>query len=250
MSENPTTPLRSDTSILSAGYWKLAAKNLKDVRILVFAAFIIALRVAVKFFKIPLAAGLSISLDGYVNSIGSLVYGPIVALLVGAVSDTLGCILIPSGEYFLPFILTEMGSAFIFALFFWRQKLSVPRILCAKFTVNLICNIIMTSLFQKWMYYVFYGIEKAEAYAIINGTRIVKNLIMFPLEAMLIAIVFGAVIPLLRSQRLLQAAEEDLKPKKQHYILILALTLLSVALVLFYIFFLKDFVKEHNFKFF
>ncbi len=250
MYQNADTPLRPDTSVLSAGYWKLAAKNFTNLNMIAFAAFIVALRVAVKFLKVPLAAGLSISLDGYINSIGSLVYGPLVALLVGAVSDTLGCILIPSGEYFLPFILTEMGSAFIFALFFWRQKLSVPRILCAKFTVNLICNIIMTSLFNKWMYYVFYGIEKAEAYNIINGTRIVKNLVMFPLEAMLIAIVFSAVIPLLRSQHFLQGPAADLKPKKQHYILIAVLTLLSIALVLFYIFFLKDFVKEHNFKFF
>lgn len=238
----------SENNILSAGYWKAAAKNLGDSRMLAVAALIIALRVAVKFLKIPLAAGLSFSFDCYVNALGSLVYGPLNALLVGAVSDTLGCILAPNGPYFLPFVFVEMGSSFLFALFFWRQKLSVPRVLLAKFTVNFVCNIVLTSLFMKWSYYLFYGVEKAEAYAVINGVRIVKNLVLFPLEAMLIVLLFHALTPPLRSLHLLSGEPICFRPR--HYLLIALLLVLSIGLVLFYIFFLKDFVSAHNFKFF
>ena len=107
--------------VTRSGYWRDAARVCTDTRMLVFAALIVALRVVVKFFKIPLAAGLDLTFDCYVNSVGAVVYGPVMALAVGAVSDTLGCILAPNGAYFLPFILVEMSSGFIFALFLWRR---------------------------------------------------------------------------------------------------------------------------------
>lgn len=240
-----------NTSIFSKKYWQDAAGNFGSTHMLVFAALIVALRVAVKMLKIPLAAGLSFSWDAYVNAIGSLVYGPLMGLAVGAVSDTLGVLLFPSNSpYFFPFILTEMASSFIFALFFWKQKLTVPRVVLSKFTVNFVCNIVLTSVLMKWNYYVHYGLEDANAYAIINGTRIVKNLVMFPLEAILIVLIFRALIPPLQTARLLDRRDTPLTLTRRHYVLVAILLTLSVALVLFYIFFLKDFVKAHNFKFF
>ncbi len=249
MSKNQVSPLAGNPPILSGAYWREAARVFKDVRMLVFAALMVALRVTVKMIDIPLAAGLNITLDCYINSLGSLVYGPLMGLLAGAVSDTIGCMVAPSGAYFLPFMFVEMSSSFIFALFFWRRNLSVSRVLAAKFTVNFICNIILTSLFMKWNYYFYYGIEKAEAYSVINGVRIVKNLIMFPLEAMLITLLIGALAPALRSMRLL-TTENDLQLRRRHYWTIAGLTVLSVALILLYVFFLKDFVSAHNIKLF
>lgn len=236
-------------NILSVAYWREAVSNFSKPQMLVLAAIVVALRIAVKFFKIPIAPGLSISADAYVNAVGSLIYGPAVGLAVGSLSDTLGYIVNPSGPYFFPFIFTEMGSSFIYGLFFWKRNPSISRILVAKFTVNMICNVIMTSVFNKWMYLVFYGIDKAEAYNIINLTRIAKNLVLFPLESVLIAIVMGALLPSLSRMHLLSEIP-DLKLKKRHYVAIIALTLFAVGLVLLYVFFLKDFVKSLNINFF
>lgn len=237
------------SSIYSKNYWYESAKVFKDTKMLVFGALIVALRVAVKLLKIPLMAGLSLTFDAYVNSLGSMVYGPLMGLLVGAVSDTLGCVIAPTGPYFLPFVLVEMSSSFIFALFFWKRDLTVFRVLSAKFTVNFICNIMLTSLFMKWSYYVFYGVEKAEGYALINATRIVKNLVMFPFESVIIIIVLGAISKMLYDMKLIPR-RHDLTFKKKHYIVIALLFVLSVSLILFYIFFLKDFISAHNIKLF
>lgn len=242
MSSSATVP-----SIRSAAYWKEAAAAFRNTHMLVFAALIVALRVAVKFFRIPLAAGLFLSFDCYINALGSLVYGPLLGLIVGAISDTLGCILAPSGPYFFPFVLVEMSSSFLFGLFFWRRQLSLSRILAAKFTVNTVCNIVLTSLFVKWSYRVFYGVEKAQGYALINGARIVKSLVLFPVEAVLIALVFRATIPVLRAQKLLRG-ESPLSPRRRDYWLTAAFFLLSVGLVLVYVFFLKDFIAAHNIR--
>lgn len=230
------------------GYWALALKNVRDPKMLAFASLIIALRVAVKAFRIPLAAGLSLNFDCYINALGSVVYGPLAALLVGAASDTLGCMLFPSGPYFPPFALVEMSSGFIFGCMLWRRRLTVNRVLAAKFLVNLVCNIVLTSLFMKWNYYVMYGLEKAEAYTIINLVRIGKNLVLFPLEAMLITLVLQAAAPILARMHLPQVDAGLLKLEKKHYILLAALLAASAALVLLYINGGAEFIKSHNFK--
>lgn len=238
----------SQPPIFSKSYWRLAAKNFSDTHTIAFAALIIAMRVVVKFFKIPLAAGLFLTFDCYVNSLGSLCYGPLVGLAVGAISDTLGCIIHPSGDYFLPFILTEMTSSFIFALFLWKRSLTPGRVLLCKFTVNFVCNIVLTSVLMKWYYYALYGLEDAQAYSIINLTRIAKNLILFPLEAVLITLLLGAMINPLKSLRLLPADHQKLEIRKRDMVLVAILMLISVGLVLLYVFVLKDFIAAHNIK--
>ena len=109
--------------VFSKKYWQDASNQLGDVRMLTMAALIVALRVVVKLFKIPLAAGLSISFDAYVNSLGSLIYGPVVALLVGAISDVIGCLITGTmSEYFLPFILVECPVHLFLRFSFGREK--------------------------------------------------------------------------------------------------------------------------------
>ena len=230
---------------LGRNYWRAAAGELKNTKSIVFASFIVVLRIVVKAFKIPMAAGLSLTFDCYVNSLGSLIYGPIVGLCVGAVSDTLGYLVFPSGIYFFPFIFVEMLSSFIFGLFFWKRQIYVLRVLIAKFVVNLVCNIILTSLFMKWMYVVF-GDPKAATYSIINLVRIVKNLVLFPVESILIVLILGAFIPALKSMKLISASQGALILEKKHIFIVIITAILSVALILFYIFYLKDYISAHN----
>lgn len=227
-------------SVFSKKYWKEAARQFTDVRMITVAALIVALRVAVKLFKITIAQGLSISLDGYVNSIGSVVYGPLVGLLVGAVSDLLGLIVTGQmGEYFPPFTLVEMASSFIFGLFFWKRKIGITRSLVAKFFVNLVCNVVMTSIFMKWMKYVYFGSAAAEAYKLINGVRIAKNLIMFPLEATIIVVVLSAAIPMLTRMKLVDRdyCFVDKPSNKRLAVEVAIFTFISVAIVALYLVF-------------
>ena len=249
---------RSAPELLPAGtgygkqYWLDAAAQFKDVKILVFAALFIALRVLVKMpiFKIQVLPGLNFTLDCYVNAIGAMVCGPVVSFLSGAISDTLGCILFPmAGQpYFPPFMLVEMLSSFIFGLFLWRRKITVSRVLLSKLTVNVVCNLIVNPAIIKWQYYAM-GAEGTVA-AFINGVRIGKNLLLFPFEAAFIVLFISALFPLLR--RVGVVPKDQAKPefRIKHWLLVAIVTLASFALVLFYWLFLKDFIAAHNFKFF
>ncbi len=231
--------------ILSLAYWREAAGNLKSTRMLALAAMVVALRAICKMLEIPLAPGLNINVAAFFNSVGAMVYGPVVGIVGAIVSDPLGYLLHPDGPYFLPYMLVDMSSSLLFGLFFWRRPLTVGRTLGAKFSINLVSNIILTSLITKWYVAVF---QLDMVYNLVNMTRIVKNLALFPIEAILIAVVLGAVSPALYRLRLLPE-KPDMQLRPRHYVVIAALTLLAVGLVLFYVFFLKDFVKAHNIKF-
>ncbi len=237
----------SNKALFPRGYWKEAMAQLRSTKMLVCAALIVALRVAVKLIlRFEPVAGLTFSFDCYVNSVGSMIYGPVMGLLVGAVSDTVGYIIKPSGTYFFPYIFVEMSSSFLFALFFWRRKITVGSTLLSKFTVNFVSNIILTSLITKWSY-IFFGLEKS--YPLVNAVRIVKNLVLFPFEAILIVLVLRAMLPALRRLQILPRDQDNIELKKKHIPIIILLLLFSIGLILFYIFFLKDFISEHNFKF-
>ena len=236
----------------SKHYWLDAAAQLKDIRMLVFAALIIALRVAVKnpFCKISLMPGLHLTMDCYINALGAMVFGPVVGFLSGAVSDTLGCILFPSPEpYFFPYILVEMLSSFIFGVFLWRRKISVGRVLLSKFTVNVVCNLIVNPAITK-IYYLWLGDSTQVTYAFVTAVRIGKNLVLFPLESALIVLFIAALFPLLRRVGIVPKDQAAPTMKGKHWLLLAIVTLASVALVLFYWLYLKEFIADHNFKWF
>lgn len=233
-------------------YWKDAAAQLGNVKILVFAALIIALRVVVKnpFCKISLMPGLHLTMDCYVNALGAMIFGPVVGFLSGAVSDTLGCILFPSPEpYFFPYILVEMLSSFIFGVFLWRRKLSVNRVLLSKFAVNVVCNLLVNPAITK-LYYVWLGDSTQTAYAFVTAVRVGKNLVLFPLEAALIVLFVSALFPLLRRVGVVPRDQAAPVLKWKHWVMLGVLTVIAVGLIVFYAVFLKDFLSEHNIKLF
>ena len=115
-------------SIFSKEYWVCAVGELKKPRMLVFAAVLVALRVALQAFSIPIIPGqLYINFGFLVNALGSMVYGPVVAVISGAVSDTVGTILFPKGTYFFPYIFQEIAGSLIFALFLYKFANSVEK---------------------------------------------------------------------------------------------------------------------------
>lgn len=203
----------------SRAYWQTAARELRSTRVLAFAALVIALRVAVKALRVPIMENLYITIGFLPNALGSLVYGPVVALLTGAVSDTLGALLFPAGPYFPPFMLVEMLGSFLFALFLYRAPLTVTRIALSKFSVNLLCNLLLTPLFLAWM--------NGRALVLASLPRIAKNVLLLPLEILLLTLFLGAMQPILRRMGYLKNGQTALRPATRHYVLLVVLFILT-----------------------
>ena len=93
-----------------AGYWRDALAELKDTKMLVFAAMIVVMRVALKtIIRIPLGPSLDITPAFMANALGAMVYGPFVGAIGAIVSDVLG-VMLRGDTYFLPYVLTEISG--------------------------------------------------------------------------------------------------------------------------------------------
>ncbi len=207
----------------SRAYWRAACAEVKSTRMLVLTALLIAVRVALKSLSIPVGESLYITVGFFVNAVGSMVYGPILGFLSGIVCDLLGCLLFPKGAFFFPFTLIEGLGSLFYALFFYRATLSPVRIFTAKLTVNVVLNIVLTPLALSWMY--------GKSILVYLIPRIAKNLLIFPLEAVLLMLFMGIMIPVLRRLNLPVGEQPVLKLTKRHVIVLALMFLAAVAAV-------------------
>ena len=203
----------------SKAYWRQAAAELTHTRTLVFAALMIALRVALKGLAIPLAPDLKINVAFFINALGAMVFGPVVAILAACVSDTLGCLLFPSGPYFFPFILTEVAGSLIFALFLYRTKITPTRVILSRFCICFFVNIVLNTPIM-WLYY---KLILGKSYVLFQLPRIVKNLFFFPIESVLLTLFLGAMVPVAYRLGLVYDMGQSIKFHKRQIILLAAL---------------------------
>ena len=210
-------------------FWRCAAGEFKNWRMLVFAAVIIAMRIAVKAVKIVIIPGaLNFGFDFIVNSAGSMIY---VGLLVGAVSDTIGAVLFPTGAYFFPFIFVEMLSSFIFGLFLYRAKLSSWRVIASRFAVVVVCNFIVNPLVMT----LYNSVTGADPYKFITIARVIKNAAMFPLESVVLVIWLGAISMALYKMHLLPEKPPMLKVSAANIVALVCAAVISALAIFGYV---------------
>ena len=214
-------------------YWRLAVREFSSLRMLILAGILTALRIAIKSLRVPVGPDLNITFGFLVNAVGSMIYGPVVAIAASAVSDTAGAILFPTGTYFFPFIFEEIAGGLIFALFFYRARISTTRVLMGRFSVTVVCNLLLNPLFLMWYYALYLG----KAYRFMTWPRLAKNIALFPVQTVLLVLLFRLLLPITTRMRFTYADANDLEIKKKDIIGIILLTVAAAAvIVLYYVF--------------
>ena len=208
----------------SLDYWRDAAAELKDTKMLVITALMVALRIALKPAAIPLGPSLNIQTATLATALGAMIFGPVMAIPAAMISDTIGFMIWPTGDYFLPFMLTEIASTMIYALFLYRAKVSPVRVMLARFGICMFVNVVLQQMIYAW-YYVYIGNPeeaKESIMGILTVTRIFKNLALFPVEAVVMTVFLRVLMPVARRAKLIYCPEADMKfNKKQIIVLIL-----------------------------
>lgn len=111
--------------------------------------------------------------------LSAIILGPWLTMLISGFADLIGALLFPFGAYFVGYTVSAILSGLIYGLFLYRKK----KISNKKFIFNLIistllvliiCNGILNTL---WIY-----ITTKEAVFVIMPTRIIKQLIMLPIQ--------------------------------------------------------------------
>ena len=127
---------------------------------------------------------------------------PVLGLLFAFAEDILSFFLTGGGGYpFFPgYTLTTMLGVLTYALFFYRAPLRIWRVFCAKLLTNL-QNVILGAL---WMAILnSSGAFSLQTWYASASLSAVKNLVMLPVQTVLLVLLFTALQPALRRAGLL-----------------------------------------------
>ena len=215
----------------TAAYWRDAAAEMKDTKMLVITALMIALRVALKPLAIPLGPQLNIQTAMLATALGAMIFGPVVAIPAAIISDTVGFMIYPTGDYFLPFVLTEIASTMFYAIFLYRSKVTPTRVMLARFGICFFVNVVLQQFIYAWWYVYIGNPEQAKEsiLGIMTTARIFKNLAMFPIESVVLTLCLRFLLPVCKRAKLIHCGETDMKFDKKQVVTLLCLVIIGSA---------------------
>ncbi len=183
-------------------YWILSSLELKKIKNMVIMAILLAFMMIAKAIPLPSGFGnLGISLGYLFFAIGGMTIGPIGALIMGFISDTLGFMLFPDGNFFFGYTLNAMLAGFTYGLCFYRTKVTFSKVLFARIIVNLFVNVLLGSIWYAML--MGMNIEGFKTYLLV--TSLPKNLVYLLPQTIALFIVFKAVAKALSQSHFLDS---------------------------------------------
>lgn len=168
--------------------------ELKDLRNLVFCGLLGAMAIALdQFTTIKIGEYIRIGFSGYPNRMCDYLFGPVTGAIFGAVMDILKFMVKPDGMFNPLFTLVPVVAALICGVFWYRKKVTIWRVAIAQLLVKVICNIFLNT----W----FISITGGKAMMAIIGPRIIRNLVMWPIDTVFMFVVLTAIERALRGMR-------------------------------------------------
>ena len=168
---------------------------MKCLKLLVFAALMIAVTRALSLIPgIPIWHT-KLTWGFLARSVCALVCGPVLGLVFGFVEDILGFILQPTGDFFPGYTLSTMAGVLVYALFFFRRRITVVKLVLANAVVNLLVNAAMGSVWSTMV--------RGGGYLGWFLPSLAKNLITILPKAAALYILFQALLPILRRMDLI-----------------------------------------------
>mgnify|MGYP004609956779 FL=1 len=163
--------------------------ELKSTRCIAVTALLIAINITLDLLglTIKLPPNLRIGFGFLCNAAIGMLFGPVVGMMAGVCTDVLGYFAgnLSMGAYFPGYTLTAVVGGLIWGLWLYPRKITVWRAIGAKACINVFCNICLNTL---WL-----TITGGKAMSLLLVTRVPKNLILLPLEIVLVYVVMRLV---------------------------------------------------------
>ena len=160
------------------------ATDVFSAKTIVVLAALLAIRTILNlpFLTIFIGPGFKLITFAYItDALAAMFYGPIAGIAFGFAGDFLGFLSSSGagGAYFPGFAVSEIITCFLFACFFFRRKITLPRVIVA-WLLNLF--IVLLGLNSLWLI-VMYGMGAGEVFAL---ARIVTNIVQSPIHILIL----------------------------------------------------------------
>jgi ECF transporter S component (folate family) len=154
-----------------------SCKVLKSVKCITLAAMFGALSIVLGSLTILITENIKIEWTFLPNEFVYYLFGPFVGILYGAAMDILNYIVKPMGPFFPGFTISAMLKGLIFGLILYKRPISLKSVVAA----NIIRAVFVDLLLNTYWLTLLYG----NPYYVILPGRVLKLLIMFPVETLL-----------------------------------------------------------------
>ena len=198
-------PMNLYRTPLSPAYWRDANQARSCLKLLVFAALMVAVTRALSLIPgIPIWHT-KLTWGFLARSVCAMVCGPVLGLAFGFVEDILGFVLQPTGDFFPGYTLSTMAGVLVYALFFFRRRITVLNLFLANLVVNVAVNALMGSV---WSTMVRGGVYWGWFLPSLG-----KNLLTLLPKTLVLYVLFQALLPILQRMNLIPVqAEGGIRP--------------------------------------
>lgn len=146
---------------------------------LILAGLLLATTIVLNRFLSIKTPILVISFSYIPIMLSAVMLGPWYTMLIAGFADLIGALLFPFGAYFVGYTISAVISGLIYGLFLYRKKEFsnknfILRLILSTLIVLIVCNCLLNTI---WIY-----ITTKEALFAILPTRLLKQLIMLPIQ--------------------------------------------------------------------
>ena len=160
--------------------------NKFDVKKLIQISLLIAIEIILTRFCSIQTPIVRIGFGFLPIAIIGMMYGPLSAGVAYAIGDLLGVALFPTGSFFPGFTITAFLTGIVYGVFLYNKPKTWPRIIGAVLTVCLVINLGLDTL---WL-----SILMGKGYIALLPTRIMKAVLMIPVQTFIIGIIWKKVV--------------------------------------------------------
>ena len=166
-----------------------SAREFKSLHTVILCGLMGALGIILKMFASIPFGPFTITYAWIPNRIIDFMFGPAVGAVYGGVMDIIKFIMKPTGAFNLGYTAVAVLAGLTFGTILYKKPVSFMRIVFAQSLVKIFINAGLSTYLMAF--------ERGEAFMALMPVRLVKNLIMIPLDSILLFVVLTALMKVL-----------------------------------------------------
>lgn len=166
-----------------------SAGEFKSLHMVVLCGLMGALSIILGMFASIRFGLFSITYAWIPNRIVDFLFGPVAGAVYGGVMDIIKFIMKPNGAFNLAYTAMAMLAGLVFGAILYKKPVSFMRIVFAQAIIKVFINAGMGTYLM--------ALEKGQAFMALMPIRLIKNLIMIPLDSILLFVVLTALMKVL-----------------------------------------------------
>ena len=166
-----------------------SAREFKSLHTVILCGLMGALGIILKMFASIPFGPFTITYAWIPNRIIDFMFGPAVGAVYGGVMDVIKFIMKPTGTFNLGYTAVAVLAGLTFGIILYKKPVSFMRIVFAQSLVKIFINAGLSTYLMAF--------ERGEAFMALMPVRLVKNLIMIPLDSILLFVVLTALVKVL-----------------------------------------------------